>query len=445
MGPLPADILKLIFELLPQRPRLLVVSRVCKHWRSLVLLTGFSLPPGVDPKRFACITSAEVQGDNPLAVDVFAHSLRHLTVRWLSEAQLASLTRRATLLTYLRLDNMIRPVDVELVAASSAILTELLMQGINGDISKTLQPLCLPHLKKLSLYFNTVNESQALPCKFISMHTSITDLTISDSFLNSSQAFVEQFWHTLAYGLRSMPQVAYLSLQYCTCSEDTFFELTSKFPPTVRVNLAGAKYMPLWLSYTRPFPASVTSLSLTWAEGSPVLSIAALLSLFPNLTNLSMEFALQEMCEELAALSQKTALIKLNTLGGVTPAMIPLLCSFPRLRSTRIELQEPILAGILKSLSSLTVMFSGKSSPRHMLALLPSLPALRHLSIWVPKSDDALCEAEELIKAVMPRLETLYVGGNEVRGKTVTEETWERLLRMAHSDPWIGPPPYEFS
>ena len=64
----PLDLLLLIFGLLPLRPRLATVSRVCKHWRAAIVRTVSvlniyeSTPPHVVMRLFPCLRSLSVIG-----------------------------------------------------------------------------------------------------------------------------------------------------------------------------------------------------------------------------------------------------------------------------------------------------------------------------------------------------------------------------------------------
>lgn len=156
LNSLPNDLLKSIFELFPQYPRLQVVSRVCKRWRTLVLQTGFTLRNCADWERASmllCITSFELCDD--FVPRTFAHSLKDITINNASDEALTYLAQHARSLHAVALTESISAGVAALLASAAATLTSLTALNLEEDAFERLQSLHLPHLKKLKFDFVT--------------------------------------------------------------------------------------------------------------------------------------------------------------------------------------------------------------------------------------------------------------------------------------------------
>lgn len=256
---------------------------------------------------------------------------------------------------------------------------------------------------------------------------------------------VEEHWRQTAGALRPLPRLSHVTLEGCTCSEEVFFELISKFPATARITLISDSYLRVWQSYARQFPPNVTHLTIP-DTGCHDILLKTILDRFASLSHLSLVHPSEAQCRALAALPHRTALIHLSSKLLFEPD-VSTLSRFPRLReiwglTLRAPLSvEEIAQANFPSLRAVEVLLEGSTSVRDLHALLPALPALRHLVIHLPKQDVVLRDMQALLSAVMPRLASLSLRNSADRTddeETAVEAAWLKLQQQIRSGgPWL--------
>lgn len=432
LAPLPTDVLVLIFAHAPLSARLRAISRVCKRWRTAVLLSvaAFACPsihsraidlfPRLIDLTFRTSTSPAALPPNIRRLAIDFNSFESL-VPLRADAPIPPLTHAEFVGAFS--SKVMNKVAIPIMTACRASLVSLSFRMYPPDIelSNFLAATCFPSLTSLRIYTSRLEsatysapEATAL-VQFVAAHAPrLHELLITGvSGLHSATELrfpllrsltVTVHWvavSALAQLISNSPSLTELNCRHCTARLD-------EIAPSALLSLTS-------LEWTVPEPKPVNELwvaGLTHLRRLSLISSGAVRSLVdtPLLRSAATHFTCHETLSEQEAYTLWSQLSNLTHLRLEQPAQPNCTPALPRLTDFALRCPMAPLCDILRTAR----------------LFLTHCPALRTLSVSLPD----VAHSEEEMQLIV----SLYTSSECVRVPQVTlegsEADGQRLPRL---------------
>lgn len=357
----PRDILQLVLVLIPFRPRILVLSLVCRSWRNAVKHFPTGMPRGLSASAFRkglSLLSAVVSIEDLPASVKAPPTLRHLRVNFegMGVEQVATVTG----LTSLHVSALGSHISMEVYKNNANTISTLSLDMSQSshqlpEHSRHFLSLNFPALSTLSFHLRPLTPlSQRSFCSVISRYSSqLTSLSI----------YGGRVWWLDALATMSFPRLTHLAVLAPASADEPppLVDLVSH-TPTLRTLGLSPSY-PSFPTQMLPWASKITDLHLTADALRSYADLGQFVVACVQLTSLTMLHARLEAFELSAVQDyQQVRLVEAASLG----ARMDVQFLFPRL--TTLSLTDELL---LRDAIGLLLRLTAYGSP-----------SLRKITLW---------------------------------------------------------------